>query len=423
MSLAGKVVLITGASSEIGAATAVHLANLGARLSITDRNKESLDKIVEQCGQNKPFIVTGELTNESDVKNIIDSTIRHYGKLDVLVNNTGNLEMDGIETTSLKQYDDIFNVSVRSMYQLTTLAVPHLIKTKGNIVNVFSMAGLRVLPSNTLSYCMSKAAVDEFTRCIALELGPQQRSGMSEDQIKSFVEHNKITHALRRTDSFEVARTIAFLASDDAGSIAEGEHPTVTNAISRSLSLQFTIFRAVIIQYLCTITMSFAGKVVLITGASSGIGAATAIHLANLGATLSITGRDKKNLDKVAEQCGQNKPFIVTGELTNESDVKNIIDSTIRHYGCVALELAPQQVRVNAVNPGVVITKLFKRSGMSEDQVKSFFEHIKDAHPLGRTGDVSEVATTIAFLASDDASFITGATLPVDGGRHAMCSC
>ncbi|XP_011705532.1 PREDICTED: 11-beta-hydroxysteroid dehydrogenase-like 2, partial [Wasmannia auropunctata] len=105
MSLAGKVVLITGASSGIGAATAVHLANLGAKLSITGRNKKDLDNVAEQCGQTKPFIVTGELTNENDVKNIIDSTIKHYGKLDVLVNNAGILGGGSIETTSLEQYD------------------------------------------------------------------------------------------------------------------------------------------------------------------------------------------------------------------------------------------------------------------------------------------------------------------------------
>lgn len=76
---------------------------------------------------------------------------------------------------------------------------------------------------------------------------------------------------------------------------------------------------------------------------------------------------------------------------------------------------------MNAVNPGVVITNLHRSSGMSEEQLKAFFEHSKETHVLGRTGDVTEVAKTIAFLASDDASFITGATLPVDGGRHAMC--
>ena len=76
---------------------------------------------------------------------------------------------------------------------------------------------------------------------------------------------------------------------------------------------------------------------------------------------------------------------------------------------------------MNAINPGVIATKLHETSGMDKDQLKNFFERGKQTHALGRTGNVSEVAKTIAFLASDEASFITGATLPVDGGRHAMC--
>lgn len=105
MAFVGKVVLITGASSGIGAATAVHLAQLGASLSISGRNMDNLNKVAEQCGKSKPFIVTGELSNETDVKNIIDSTIKHYGKLDVLINNAGILEKDSIESTSLEKYD------------------------------------------------------------------------------------------------------------------------------------------------------------------------------------------------------------------------------------------------------------------------------------------------------------------------------
>jgi len=251
MAFAGKVVLITGASSGIGAATAIHLSNLGASLSITGRNVENLQKVAEQCKGPKPFIVAGELTNETDTKNILETTIKHYGKLNVLVNNAGSLENGSIENTSLEQFDRVFNLNVRSMYHLTMLAVPHLVESKGSIVNVSSVNGLRSFPG-VLAYCMSKSAVDQFTRCVAIEL---------------------------------------------------------------------------------------AGK----------------------------------------------------------------------------------QVRVNSVNPGVTVTNLHKNSGMSEEQLKNFFEHSKVTHALGRPGDVQEVAKTIAFLAGDDASFITGATLPVDGGRHALC--
>ncbi|KAG5324737.1 HSD2 protein, partial [Acromyrmex heyeri] len=216
MSFAGKVVLITGASSGIGAETAIHFAQLGASLSITGRNKHNLEKVAEQCGKSKPFIVTGDLANENDVKNIIDSTIKNYGKLDVLINNAGIVGFGNIETPSLEQYDNIMNVNVRSVFQLTALAVPHLSKTKGNIVNVSSVAGLRPL-RNHLSYCMSKAALDQFTRCVALELASRQNTGLSQEQIKIRYEQLKGMHALGRNgDSLEIAKTIAFLASDDA---------------------------------------------------------------------------------------------------------------------------------------------------------------------------------------------------------------
>jgi len=81
--------------------------------------------------------------------------------------------------------------------------------------------------------------------------------------------------------------------------------------------------------------MSFHSKIVLITGASSGIGAATAIHFSKLGAKLALTGRNLVNLQNVANQCEKSfsfKPFVITGDLTNEHDTKMILDSTISHY-------------------------------------------------------------------------------------------
>ena len=89
---------------------------------------------------------------------------------------------------------------------------------------------------------------------------------------------------------------------------------------------------------------------------------------------------------------------------------------------CAALELASKGVRVNAVNPGVVVTELHKRSGMSEEQYEGFLEHSKETHPLGRVGTPEEVADLIYFLASDKASWITGGTFAVDGGRAETCA-
>lgn len=82
-----------------------------------------------------------------------------------------------------------------------------------------------------------------------------------------------------------------------------------------------------------------------------------------------------------------------------------------------ALELAPKGVRVNSVNPGTVPTEIQKKAGVREDQYEAFMEKAKGWHPLGRIGTVDDVAKAISFLASEDAAFITGVTLMVDGGR------
>ena len=75
---------------------------------------------------------------------------------------------------------------------------------------------------------------------------------------------------------------------------------------------------------------------------------------------------------------------------------------------------------MNSVNPGAVPTNILRNTGLTQEQVKTFFEQLKRGHALGRIGDTLEIAKTIAFLASDDASFITGVTMPVDGGWNIM---
>jgi len=89
---------------------------------------------------------------------------------------------------------------------------------------------------------------------------------------------------------------------------------------------------------------------------------------------------------------------------------------------CAALELAPKGIRVNAVNPGVVVTNLHRRSGMAEDKYAAFLEHSKTTHPMGRAGTPDEIAELIVFLASDRAGWITGETISIDGGRHLTCA-
>src|SRR5688500_8378505 len=123
----------------------------------------------------------------------------------------------------------MMNVNVRAVFRLMQKALPSLIDRRGNIVNLSSVAGLRSFPG-VLAYCVSKAAVDQLTRCAALELAPKgirvnavnpgvvvtqihRRGGMSEDDYAAFLEHSKTTHPLGRVgDAEEVADLILFLA-------------------------------------------------------------------------------------------------------------------------------------------------------------------------------------------------------------------
>ena len=89
---------------------------------------------------------------------------------------------------------------------------------------------------------------------------------------------------------------------------------------------------------------------------------------------------------------------------------------------CAALDLAPKGIRVNAVNPGVIVTEIHRRGGMGEPDYAAFLEHSKTTHPLGRVGDVKEIADLILYLASEKAAWITGVTYSIDGGRALTCA-
>jgi NAD(P)-dependent dehydrogenase (short-subunit alcohol dehydrogenase family) len=253
-SFTDKVVMITGATSGIGHAVAVKFATESARVVALGRNQSALGEVeasVRNAG-GEPLTIAVDVTNDSQVHHAVDETINKFGRLDVLVNAAGHISTGSIEETSLSAWDAMMNVNLRAVFQLMQLAAPYLIKTKGNVVNVSSVTGLRSFPG-VLAYCVSKAGVDQLTRC-------------------------------------------------------------------------------------------------------------------------------------------------------------------------AALELAAKGVRVNAVNPGVVITEIHKRGGMSEEAYANFLEHSKTTHPIGRVGDPREIAELVFYLASEKASWITGATYQIDGGRALTCA-
>lgn len=171
MSFQGKVVLITGASSGIGTACASYFAKEGALLALVGRNAERSAQVAETIRQSgvkiPPLVILADISIDS--KRIISETIAKYGRLDILINNAGFSIPGTIENTRVEDFDSVFGTNVRGTLLLTQLAVPYLIASKGNIVNVSSVVGLRAF-EGILAYSMSKAALDQFTRCIALEL-------------------------------------------------------------------------------------------------------------------------------------------------------------------------------------------------------------------------------------------------------------
>lgn len=249
-----KVALITGASSGIGRSTARLFMNDGWSVVAVGRNQHELSELRDEVRGTSGKLHThlADITETSQVDRLVSETLEHLGRIDVLVNAAGIIKNGNITDTTLQEWDRMLDINVRSVFYLMHKCVPSLERTKGNIVNISSVAGTRAFP-NVLAYCVSKAAVDQLTRC-------------------------------------------------------------------------------------------------------------------------------------------------------------------------AALELAPKSIRVNAVNPGVVVTNLHKRGGMEAGAYEKFLEHSKATHPIGRVGTPDEVANLVFYLASDKASWITGATYEIDGGRGQTCA-
>ncbi|XP_054167719.1 3-oxoacyl-[acyl-carrier-protein] reductase FabG-like [Oppia nitens] len=175
----GKVALITGSSSGIGAATAILFAKSGANVVVTGRNADAVAKVAKQCTDVSPkqltaLEVVADLTNEEDCNRLIETTVQTFGKIDVLVNNAGTGIMALIDDTNyMKQFSLALKTNLNSVVYMTHKCVPHLAKTRGNIINISSIASKRSLYGLS-PYCMSKAGVDMFTKCMAAELGPQR---------------------------------------------------------------------------------------------------------------------------------------------------------------------------------------------------------------------------------------------------------
>ncbi|XP_054167710.1 uncharacterized protein LOC128965082 [Oppia nitens] len=175
----GKVALITGSSSGIGAATAQLFAKSGANVVVTGRNADRVAKVAKQCTDVSPkqltaLEVVGDLNKQEDCDRLIQTTVQTFGKIDILVNNVGlGNRADVTKEDYFQKFQNVMQTNLNSVVYLTHKSVEHLAKTNGNIINISSVAS-KVSGGNGASpYHISKAALDMFTKCMAAELGPK----------------------------------------------------------------------------------------------------------------------------------------------------------------------------------------------------------------------------------------------------------
>ncbi|CAG2100298.1 unnamed protein product [Medioppia subpectinata] len=159
MDLKGKVALITGSSSGIGAAIAVKLWSLGANVVITGRDDKRIQQVVNKChkrNNQRALGVRADLLVDKGIEELVAKTIAELGKIDILVNNAGVGPAIGLrDTTSMLAYDRLTNCYMRCVQVLTQLVVPYLEITKGNIVNISGVSGVKAcdLLSAGETYC------------------------------------------------------------------------------------------------------------------------------------------------------------------------------------------------------------------------------------------------------------------------------
>lgn len=177
MDIKGKVVIVTGASSGIGEATARQFAREGAKVVLAARRVDRLQSLAQEIiamgTEAEAFVVQADLSKLDDIQSLIDQTLEKYGRIDVLVNNAGFGRLDWLEKLDpRKDIQSQFDVNVLGVIQTTRQALPVMMKQRsGHIINMCSMAGLVATPTYTI-YAACKHAVHGFSEALRREVKP-----------------------------------------------------------------------------------------------------------------------------------------------------------------------------------------------------------------------------------------------------------
>lgn len=231
MNFTNKVVIVTGASSGIGAASALLFAKYGAKLTLVGRDEERLNNISEKCFNAigiKPVTLKLDLTEAGSCEAVITKTVAAFNKIDILVNCAGKVTLASLFDDNTEAFDDMINVNLRVPYRLMQLAVPYLAKSKGNIVNLTTTNYKRVR-HGFLAYSVAKSGLEKMTKIAAIELASEgirvnavqpgltrtnilANLAMSEEERQ--MAYERLSSNMKVIEPEEVAKMVVFVASD-----------------------------------------------------------------------------------------------------------------------------------------------------------------------------------------------------------------
>ncbi|MBR0742299.1 SDR family oxidoreductase [Bradyrhizobium japonicum] len=242
----GKVVIVTGAASGIGEATARRFVAEGAKAALIDRDEASLEKVANSLPADQVMVQTADVSDSRAVDGMVAAVIGRFGRLDVIVNNAGVHEGGDPASITDEKWRKVMSTDIDGVFYGCRAALPHLEKTKGSIVNTASVSGTGG-DWGMSPYNAAKGAVVNLTRALALDLGKKgirvngvcpslTRTGMTEDMMDDKKLLTKFAERIplgRVCEPQEVAAVIAFLASDDA-SFMTGANVAVDGGVSAS---------------------------------------------------------------------------------------------------------------------------------------------------------------------------------------------
>ncbi|AQS92652.1 oxidoreductase [Polaribacter sp. BM10] len=228
MKLNNKVIMVTGASSGIGKATAIKLAKNGASVVLTSRSEDKLEEIKETIEKNngKALVVTCDVTSKDDFSKLVEKTIQEFGTVNAIINNAGLMPLSYIEKFKTDEWETMVDVNIKGVLNGIAAVLPTLIENKGgNIINISSTAAYNYFPGGAV-YCATKSAVKMFSEGLRKEITPKY--GINVTSIEPGAVNTDLLSTITDEDIKEELKQMKEMTSLEAEDIADAIFYTLT---------------------------------------------------------------------------------------------------------------------------------------------------------------------------------------------------